>query len=76
MTLYVATLVLVVLFTVCGVFSIAAGIAGWDWFFNSVNVRILTGKLRRPLARLLYIVLGLAILAMAIYMYNVTAETI
>ncbi len=73
MTLHGATLLLVALFSVCGVFSIVAGIAGWDWFFNSVNVRVLTGKLRRPLARLLYVVLGMAILAMAMYMYNITA---
>ena len=73
MTLQGATLVLVVLFTFCGIFSIVAGIAGWSWFFDNINARVLTGKLRRPLARLLYIVLGLAILAMAMYMYNITA---
>jgi uncharacterized membrane protein YuzA (DUF378 family) len=43
--------------------------AGWDWFFTSVNSRMLTGRMSRKWARIFYIVLGLAILSMATYLY-------
>ncbi len=76
MSVTAASFILVGLFALGGVFSIAAGIAGWEWFFRSINVKVLTGKLRRPYARLFYIVLGLAILAMALYLYDSTAKAL
>ena len=57
-----ATLLLTGIFTACGIFSIVAGIAGWEWFFNNANVKVLTGRMRRPLARLVYVVLGLSLI--------------
>lgn len=69
MSLLTGTLVLIGLFTLCGLFSILAGVAGWNWFFTSVNSRMLTGRMSRKWARILYIVLGLAILAMAAHLY-------
>lgn len=65
-----AAYILCAIFTLCGLFSILAGIAGWDWFFNSVNVRMLVGNMRRLYARIIYVVLGIAILGMAFYLYN------
>lgn len=65
-----AAYILCVIFTLCGLFSLLAGIAGWDWFFNSVNVRMLVGNMRRLYARIIYVVLGIAILGMAFYLYN------
>ena len=69
MSLATGTLVLIGIFTLCGLFSILAGMAGWDWFFTSVNSRMLTGRMSRKWARIFYIVLGLAILYMATYLY-------
>jgi uncharacterized membrane protein YuzA (DUF378 family) len=66
MSLATGTLVLIGIFTLCGLFSI---LAGWDWFFTSVNSRMLTGRMSRKWARIFYIVLGLAILSMATYLY-------
>lgn len=76
MSVTVASFILAGLFALGGLFSIAAGIAGWEWFFSSANVKVLTGKLHRSYARLLYIVLGLAILAMALYLVNSTLSAI
>lgn len=67
MSITSASIFLAVVFTCVGVFAIVAALASWDWFFNSPNVRILTGRLSRPKARVVYFVIGLAILLMAGY---------
>lgn len=67
MSLNAATYLLAAIFGACGIFSLTAGIAGWDWFFRSMNVRMLTGRLSRTVARMVYVVLGLVIIAMAVY---------
>jgi hypothetical protein len=69
MSIYVAKVLLVGIFAVMGVFSIAAGLTGWQWFFKSINSRVLTGKMRRGHARIFYVVIGIFILAMAINLY-------
>lgn len=74
MSLNAATYLLAAIFAACGVFSLTAGIAGWDWFFRSMNVRMLTGRLSRSAARAVYIVLGMVIIAMAIYMVTVYVQ--
>lgn len=66
MTVTVASIILIVIFACVGLFSVVAAIASWDWFFQSPNVRILTGKLSRGKARMVYLIIGVAILAMAV----------
>ncbi|MDE6189990.1 MAG: hypothetical protein K2L31_06990 [Muribaculum sp.] len=61
--------ILAVIFIGCGIFSIAAAIAGWEWFFNNMNVRVLTCRMKRSYARCLYFALGVAIIAMGCYMF-------
>lgn len=68
MPLRAGTLILVAIFLFTGLFSVIASIAGWEWFFNSANSRMLTGRLSRKTARAVYFVIGIAILAMAISM--------
>jgi len=70
MSVVSATYVLCAIFACGGVFSIAAGIGGWGWFFNSGNVKVLTGGMPRRYARLLYVLIGVAIIGMAIYLYH------
>ncbi|MDE5895359.1 MAG: immunity 17 family protein [Muribaculum intestinale] len=69
MTIEVAKATLVCIFAVMGVFSIAAGVSGWPWFYNSINARVLTGRMRRIHARIFYIIVGLVIIAMAVYLF-------
>lgn len=66
MPILVGTLILIAIFLFTGLFSVIAAIAGWDWFFNSANSRVLTGKLSRKTARAVYFVIGIAIISMAI----------
>ena len=60
---------LAVIFIGCGRFSIVAAIAGWEWFFNNMTVRVLTCRMKRSYARCLYFALGVAIIAMGCYMF-------
>lgn len=69
MSLTTATYILIVAFTAGGMLSVCAALLNWDWFFRSESVRMLTYKLRRPYARILYGLLGMAILAMSAYMF-------
>ena len=64
-----ATIALAVIFAATGLFALAAAVAGWEWFFESYNVKILSGSLSRRSARRLYAVLGLAITVMGVYTF-------
>lgn len=70
LTVEAARMTLVAIFAAMGTFAIAAGIAGWPWFYRSLSARMLTGKMSRSHARLLYAVVGALILAMACYLYH------
>ncbi len=74
MSVVTATYILAAIFAAGGLFSILAAIFGWEWFFTSANVRILTGKMSRMSARVLYGLIGAAIISMAVYLcYNVNS---
>lgn len=45
-----------------GLFTLIAAIANWDWFFNNWRARVVTDMLGREGARMLYAVLGVALL--------------
>ncbi|MBD5285069.1 MAG: hypothetical protein HDS29_02180 [Bacteroides sp.] len=68
MSLLTATYLLAAIFAAGGLFSLSAALFGWEWFFNSANVKLLTGKMSRSVARVLYALIGVAILAMALYL--------
>ncbi len=64
-TLQHLSLLLAALFAAGGALCLYAAIRGSSWFFRSPNVRWLADRLPLPLARALYALLGLAIIAMA-----------
>lgn len=70
MTLVTASRILAGLFFISGALSLVAAIAGWNWFFDTYNVKILTGRMSRRLSRVLYALLGLAIMAMGVYTWT------
>lgn len=65
MTLPAATRLMSAIFALCGILSVAAALLNPDWFFRSANVRLLTLGARRPVARLIYAIFGLLMLAAA-----------
>lgn len=69
MSIDTATYILSGLFLLSGGLSLAAAVMNREWFFTSPSVRAVTGSLPRRRARILYAVIGLAIIAMAIYIY-------
>lgn len=69
MSIDTATYILLGLFLLSGGLSLAAAVMNWEWFFTSPSVRAVTGSLPRRRARILYTAIGLAIIAMAIYIY-------
>lgn len=69
-----ASRILACLFFASGMLALVAGVAGWDWFFNNYNVKFLTGRMGRRVARLLYGLLGLAIIAMGIHTWTTVPQ--
>lgn len=68
MSLCAATLVLGVVFLSAGALCLFVSVKGSDWFFGNVGVRSVTGRMSRRRARVLYGVIGAAIMAMAVKM--------
>lgn len=69
MELGIAAIIMASLFGLCGIMSILASLLNWDWFFRSVNVRMLTFGMRRPWQRVLYGLCGVAMIFMAIRLF-------
>ena len=67
-----ATIFICVVFFVAGMLSILASVFNWHWFFFFFYARMLTGKMTRRMARVLYAALGIAI----IYMGSVVAKSL
>ena len=57
------------IFTVVGVIAILAATFNWDWFFESQNSRIIVQNVGRKQARLLYALLGVLLIATAVYFF-------
>ena len=57
------------IFTVVGVVAILAATFNWDWFFESQNSRIIVQNVGRKQARLLYALLGVLLIATAVYFF-------
>lgn len=64
MSLTTATYILATAFIAAALLCLYAALSGAEWFFRSTGVRMLTGSLSRPLSRILYAILALAILFM------------
>jgi hypothetical protein len=69
MTLTIGAIITAAIFAIVGLLSVVAAIANWDWFFNSLNAQLYTGRMSRRAARIIYFILGVLILIMAIYLF-------
>ena len=57
------------LFALAGNVSILASVLNWDWFFNTQNVQFIVKNVGRKRARLFYGILGLILVATAIFFF-------
>ena len=57
------------LFALAGIVSILAAVLNWDWFFNAQNVQFIVKNVGRKRARLFYGILGLILVATAIFFF-------
>lgn len=57
------------IFVVVGLLAILASLFNWDWFFQSQNTQFIVHHVGRKQARMFYAVLGLLMIATAIYFF-------
>lgn len=57
------------IFVVVGLLSILASIFDWDWFFHSQNTQFIVHNVGRKKARMFYALLGLLMIATAVYFF-------
>ena len=57
------------IFVVAGLLAIIASLFNWDWFFQSQNTRYIVQNVGRKRARLFYALLGLLMIATAVYFF-------
>ena len=57
------------IFVVVGLLAIIASLFNWDWFFQSQNTRYIVQNVGRKRARLFYALLGLLMIATAVYFF-------
>ncbi len=57
------------LFALAGIVSILAAVLNWDWFFNTQNVQFIVKNVGRKRAQLFYGILGLILVATAIFFF-------
>ena len=64
------------IFAVVGLLAIGASIFNWDWFFQSQNTRFIVSNVGRKQARLFYALLGILMIATAVYFFLEVQKTI
>lgn len=57
------------IFVVVGLLAILASLFNWDWFFHSQNTQFIVHNVGRKQARLFYALLGLLMIATAVYFF-------
>ena len=57
------------IFVVVGLLAILASIFNWDWFFQSQNTQFIVHNVGRKQARMFYALLGLLMIATAVYFF-------
>lgn len=55
------------IFALTGLTSLLAALLDWDWFFTARNAQFIVQNVGRRQARLFYGVLGLLLIAMAVF---------
>ena len=56
------------IFAIAGLISALAAIFNWDWFFTAQNAQYAVKRFGRQQSRLIYGALGLALIAMPVYL--------
>jgi len=64
------------IFVMVGLLAILASLFNWDWFFRSQNSRFIVQNVGRKRARLFYALLGLLMIATAVYFFLEVQEAI
>jgi hypothetical protein len=57
------------IFAIVGLLAILASLFNWDWFFQSQNTQAIVRNVGRNRARLFYAVLGILMIATAVYFF-------
>ncbi|MBO4985326.1 MAG: immunity 17 family protein [Bacteroides sp.] len=57
------------IFALAGVVALLAALLNWDWFFTSRNARLVVDNVGRRQARLFYGLLGLVLIAAALFFF-------
>ena len=57
------------IFVVVGLLAILASLFNWDWFFQSQNTQFIVHNVGRKQARMFYALLGLLMIATAVYFF-------
>lgn len=60
------------LFALAGIVALLAAILNWKWFFEAQNAQLIVRNVGKKRARLFYGVLGVILIAMAIFFYYKT----
>ena len=64
------------IFVVVGLLAILASLFNWDWFFQSQNMQSIVRNVGRKRARLFYALLGVLMIATAVYFFLEVQATI
>ena len=64
------------IFVMVGLLAILASLFNWDWFFQSQNTQAIVRNVGRQRARLFYALLGILMIATAIYFFGEVQKTI
>lgn len=57
------------IFVMVGLLAILASLFNWDWFFKAQNTQFIVHNVGRRQARLFYALLGMLMIATAIYFF-------
>ena len=64
------------IFVIVGLLAIGAAIFDWDWFFQAQNTQMIVKNVGRKRARLFYAVLGILMIATAVYFFLEIQKTL
>ena len=64
------------IFALIGLLAVLASVFNWDWFFQSQNTQAIVRNVGRNRARLFYALLGILMIATAIYFFGEVQKTI
>jgi hypothetical protein len=64
------------IFVIVGLLAIGAAIFDWDWFFQAQNTQLIVKNVGRKRTRLFYAVLGILMIATAVYFFLEIQKTI